>query len=166
MLFLVPHTEHLGVPQSKAIYLSTIGGIGGIIGRTIFIILVGKGINVFVFYVAIALICTGSFLLDFVSSAYEVRAILAFVQGFSFFIEDTIISSLCKYAILDDTNFKMALALSNFTGGLGATCAGTLTGYLFEVTQSFTKVFIILGFIHAAMVVHLFIVAIFIKRRR
>ena len=80
-------------------------------------------------------------MLDFVSSAYEVRATLAFVQGFSFFIEDTIISSLCKYAILDDTNFKMALALSNFTGGLGATCAGALTGGKFIYSLFYTNLF-------------------------
>eukprot|EP00057_Strongylocentrotus_purpuratus_P012784 XP_011667258.1 PREDICTED: uncharacterized protein LOC105439688 [Strongylocentrotus purpuratus] len=38
--------------------------------------------------------------------------------------------------------------------------------YVFDVIHSFTKVFIIIGFIHAAMVVHIFIVAVLIKRRR
>ena len=128
MLFLIPHAEHLGIPPSKAIFLSTIGGIGGIIGRTIFIILVGKGINVYVVYIAIGLICTASFLLDFISSVYAVRATLAFVQGFSFFIEDAITSSLFKDAVFDDRNFNMAVALSSFAEGLGATCAGTFTG--------------------------------------
>ncbi|XP_030849711.1 monocarboxylate transporter 12-like [Strongylocentrotus purpuratus] len=150
MLFLVPHAEHLGIPPSKAIFLSTIGGIGGIIGRTIFIILVGKGINVYIVYIAIVLIGTALFLLDFIGSAYAVRATLAFVQGFSFFIEDTIMSSLLKDAVFDDRNFNMAVSLS----------------YLFDVTQSFTMVFIIVGFIHAVMVVNLFIVWMLIKRRR
>ncbi|XP_030849699.1 monocarboxylate transporter 3-like [Strongylocentrotus purpuratus] len=166
MLFLVPHAEHLGIPSSKAIFLSTIGGTGGIIGRTIFIILVGKGINVYVVYIVIGLIGTASFLLDFISAAYAVRVTLAFVQGFSFFIEDAIMSSLYKDAVFDDRNFNMAVALSVFAGGLGAICAGTFTGYLFDVTKSFTRVFIIIGFIHAVMVVHLFIVAILIKKRR
>ncbi|XP_030849021.1 uncharacterized protein LOC115927376 [Strongylocentrotus purpuratus] len=166
MLFLVPHAEHLGIPPSKAIFLSTIGGIGGIIGRTIFIILVGKGINVYIIYIAIGLIGTASFLLDFISSAYAVRATLAFFQGFSFFIEDALMSSLLKDAVFDDRNFNMAVALGSFVDGLGATCAGTITGYLFDVTQSFTMVFIIVGFIRAVMVVHLFIVWILIKRRR
>eukprot|EP00057_Strongylocentrotus_purpuratus_P019204 XP_011673678.1 PREDICTED: monocarboxylate transporter 3-like [Strongylocentrotus purpuratus] len=181
MLFLVPHAEQLGIPPSKAIFFSTIGGMGGIIGRTIFIILVYKGINVYVFYIVIGLICTISFLLDFISSAYEVRATLAFVQGFSFFIEDAIPVTFNKEAVFDDRNFNMVLSLSNFMGGLGATCAGTFTAleiysplvinpvsqsYLFDVTQSFTKVFTIVGFLHAVMVVHLFIVAILIKRRR
>ncbi|XP_011664346.2 monocarboxylate transporter 12-like [Strongylocentrotus purpuratus] len=166
MLFLVPHAEHLGIPPFKAIFLSTIGGIGGIIGRTIFIIFVGKGINVYVVYIAIGLICMASFLLDFISSAYAVRATLAFVQGFTFFIEDAIAASLFKDTVFDDRNFNMAVAVSLFAEGLGATCAGTITGYLFDVTQSFTKVFIIVGFIHAVMVVHLFVVSILIKRRR
>ena len=128
MLFLVPHAEHLGIPPSKAIFLSTIGGIGGIIGRTIFIILVGKGINVYVVYIVIGLISTASFLLDFISSAYAVRATLAFVQGFSFFIEDAVTSSLYKDTVFDDRNFNMAMAVSFFAAGLGTTCAGTITG--------------------------------------
>ncbi|XP_030848443.1 uncharacterized protein LOC105439688 [Strongylocentrotus purpuratus] len=166
MLFLVPHAEHLNIPPSKAIFLSTIGGIGGIIGQTIFIILVSKGINAFVLYIAIGVICTRSFLLDSISSAYVVRASFAFVQGFSFFVDDAIMSSLCKDAVFDERNFNMAQALCNFMGGLGVTCAGTFTGYVFDVIHSFTKVFIIIGFIHAAMVVHIFIVAVLIKRRR
>ena len=128
MLFLVPHAEHLGIPPSKAIFLSTIGGIGGIIGRTIFIILAGKGINVYVVCIATGLIGTASFLLDFISSAYAVRATLAFVQGFSFFIEDAITASLFKDAVFDDRNFNKAVSLSFFAQGLGATCAGTFTG--------------------------------------
>eukprot|EP00057_Strongylocentrotus_purpuratus_P009206 XP_011663680.1 PREDICTED: uncharacterized protein LOC105438054 [Strongylocentrotus purpuratus] len=166
MLFLVPHAVHLGIPPSKAIFLSTIGGIGGIIGRTMLIILVGKGINVYVVYIAIGFFGTASFMLDFISSAYAVRASLAFVQGFTFYTEDAIAGSLFKDTVFDNRNFNMAMALSLFAEGLGATCAGTLTGYLFDVTQSFTKVFIIVGFIHAVMVVHLFIVSILIKRRR
>ncbi|XP_011663681.2 monocarboxylate transporter 12-like [Strongylocentrotus purpuratus] len=166
MLFLVPHAEHLGIPPSKAVFLSTIGGIGGIISRTIFIILVDKGINVYVVYIAIGLIGTASFLLDFISSAYAVRATLAFVQGSTFFIEDAIMATLFKDAVFDDRNFNMAVAVSQLAQGLGAISAGTFTGYLFDVTQSFTKVFIIVGFIHVVMVVHLFIVSILIKRRR
>ncbi|XP_788793.3 monocarboxylate transporter 4-like [Strongylocentrotus purpuratus] len=156
----------LGIPPSKAIFLSTIGGIGGIVGRTVFIILVRKGTNVYVIYITVCLICTISFLLDFVSSAYEVLAILAFVQGFSFFIEDAIPCSFFKDAVYDDKNADMAIALNFFMGGLGATCAGAFTGYLYDITQSFTKVFIIGGVIKALMTVHLFIVAILIKRRR
>ena len=69
MLFLVPHAEYMGISPSKAIFLSTIDGIGGIIGRTIFIILAGKGINVYVVCIATGLIGTASFLLGFISSA-------------------------------------------------------------------------------------------------
>ncbi|XP_041484931.1 monocarboxylate transporter 6-like [Lytechinus variegatus] len=166
MLFLVPHTEQLGIQSSKAVYLSTIGGIGGIIGRTLFIILLSKGVNAFAVYVSVGCICTGTFLMDFVCSDYRSRAALAFVQGFSFFIEDAIAANLCKGAVFDDGNIGTAFAISIFMCGLGATLAGTFTGHLFDITQSFTKVFIINGFIHAFMVGHLFIVAILIKRKR
>ncbi|XP_041478870.1 monocarboxylate transporter 5-like [Lytechinus variegatus] len=166
MLFLVPHTEQLGIPSSKAVYLSTIGGIGGIIGRTVFIVFLTKGVNGFALYIPVGCVCTATFLLDFVSSDYRSRAALAFLQGFSFFIEDAIGGSLCKDAVFDDTHTGMAFANATFWCGVGATVAGTFTGYLFDITQSFTKVFIILGLIHAFMIGHLSIVAILIKRKR
>ncbi|XP_041480288.1 monocarboxylate transporter 12-like isoform X2 [Lytechinus variegatus] len=166
MLFLVPHAEHLGIPPSTAIYLSTIGGIAGILGRTLFIILIRKGFSDLNIYIVVGLICTGSFLLDFVGSAYPVRAILAFFQGFSFFIEESVYSSLSKVAIFDENNFAMALATLNVVGGLGVTSAGLFTGYMYDVTQSFTTVFIIMGVIHGIAVINLLIVVILIKRRR
>ncbi|XP_054768927.2 monocarboxylate transporter 7-like isoform X1 [Lytechinus pictus] len=166
MLFLVPHAEHLGISPSTAIYLSTIGGIAGILGRTIFITLIRKGFSDLNVYIVVGLICTGSFLLDFVGSAYPVRAILAFFQGFCFFIEESVYSSLSKVAIFDENNFAMALATLNVVGGLGVSSAGLFTGYIYDVTQSFTTVFIIMGVIHGVAVINLLIVVILIKRRR
>ncbi|XP_041478865.1 monocarboxylate transporter 7-like [Lytechinus variegatus] len=166
MLFLVPHTEQLGIPSSKAVYLSTIGGIGGIIGRTVFVVFLGKGVNAFAVYIPVGCVCTATFLLDFVSSDYRSRVVLAFLQGFSFFIEDTMLSTLCKEAVFDDMNTATALTTVAFWTGMGATAAGIFTGYLFDITQSFTKVFIILGITHAFKVGHLFIVAIILFKRK
>ncbi|XP_041467314.1 monocarboxylate transporter 14-like [Lytechinus variegatus] len=165
MLFLVPHAEQLGIPPSKAIFLSTIGGIGGIIGRTLLLIIIHKELQVYAFYIATGVVCTASLLLDFIGSSYGVRAVLAFVQGYSFFIVDCVPGSLYKDAIFNDANFGASIALSSFLGGLGATAAGTFSGYLYDVTQSFTKVFIINGCIHACAVCNLAFVAILIKQR-
>ncbi|XP_041466541.1 monocarboxylate transporter 5-like [Lytechinus variegatus] len=165
MLFLVPHAEQLGIAPSKAIFLSTIGGIGGIIGRTLMLIIIHKKFQVYTVYTATGVVCTTSFLLDFIGSSYGVRAVLAFVQGYSFFIEDCIPGNLYKDAICNDANFGASIALSSFLGGLGATAAGTFSGYLYDVTHSFTKVFIINGCIHACVVCNLAFVAILIKRR-
>ncbi|XP_041483269.1 monocarboxylate transporter 12-like [Lytechinus variegatus] len=166
MLFLVPHAEHLGIYSSNAIYLSAIGGLGGILGRAIFIILIRKGFNENHVYIVVGLICTGSFLLDFISSAYSVRSILAFAQGFSLFIEESVHNSLAKRTVFDEENFNMALATFNFTAGMGIACAGVFTGYLFDVIQSFTIVFIIIGVIHGIGVINLLIVEVLIRRRR
>ncbi|XP_041465951.1 monocarboxylate transporter 14-like [Lytechinus variegatus] len=165
MLFLVPHAEQLGIPPSKAVFLSTIGGIGGIIGRTLLIVIIHKELQVYTFYIATGVVCTASFLLDFIGSSYGVRAVLAFVQGYSFFIEDCIPGNLYKDAIFNDANFGASVALGSFMGGLGATVSGTFSGYLYDVTQSFTKVFIITGCFHACAVFNLAFVAILIKRR-
>ncbi|XP_063970875.1 monocarboxylate transporter 7-like [Lytechinus pictus] len=166
MLFLVPHAEHLGISPSNAVYLSTLGGLGGILGRTILITLISKGVSDLSVYIVVGSICSGSFFLDFISSAYPVRATLAFIQGFSFFIEDSVLTSLSKSAIFHENNFDMAVAIANFTSGLGISCAGIFTGYLIDVTESFTKVFIIIGAIHAIAVINLIIVCFLIKRRQ
>ncbi|XP_041452650.1 monocarboxylate transporter 7-like [Lytechinus variegatus] len=166
MLFLVPHAEHLGISPSNAVYLSTLGGIGGILGRTTLITLISKGVSDLSVYIVVGSICSGSFFLDFIISAYPVRATLAFIQGFSFFIEDSVLTSLCKAAIFHEKNFDMAVAIANFTGGLGISCAGIFTDYLIDVTESFTKVFIIIGAIHAIAVIDLIIVCFLIKRRQ
>ncbi|XP_041478853.1 monocarboxylate transporter 7-like [Lytechinus variegatus] len=166
MLFLVPHTEQLGIQSSNAVFLSTIGGIGGIIGRTVFIILLYKGVNAFAVFIPVSCICAGSFLLDFISSGYQCRAALAFIQGFCFFIEDALCASLSNDAVFDDNNCDTAIALSMFWYGLGGTISGTFSGYLFDLTQSFTKVFIIIGISHSIMAGYLAVVTFFIHRRR
>nr|XP_054767190.1 uncharacterized protein LOC129274401 [Lytechinus pictus] len=166
MLFLVPHTEQLGIQSSNAVFLSTIGGVGGIIGRTVFIILLYKRVNAFAVFIPVSCICAGSFLLDFISSGYQSRAALAFIQGFCFFIEDALYASMSNDAIFDDNNSDTAIALSMFWFGLGETIAGTFSGYLFDLTQSFTKVFMIIGFLHSIMAGYLAVVTFFIQRRR
>ncbi|XP_041466832.1 monocarboxylate transporter 14-like [Lytechinus variegatus] len=165
MLFLVPHAEELGIPPPRAIYLSTIGGIAGVIGRSVLVILLKYGANDLVVYIIVGTICTFSFLLDFIGSAYPLRAVLAFTQGLCFFIEDNVYISLSKKAVFDEANFDIALSLYSFTCGVGISCGGLLTGYLFDVTRSFTKVFIIIGFIHAIAVINLLLVVVLIRRR-
>ncbi|XP_054756899.2 monocarboxylate transporter 14-like [Lytechinus pictus] len=165
MLFLVSHAEELGIPPPRAIYLSTIGGIAGVIGRSVLMILLKHGANDLVVYIIVGTICTVSLLLDFIGSDYPIRAVLAFTQGLCFFIEDNVYISLSKKAVCDEANFDIALSLYSFMCGVGIACGGLLTGYLIDVTQSFTKVFIIIGFIHAIAVINLLVVVVLVKRR-
>lgn len=128
MFFLVPHAEQLGFAQSRAVFLSSIAGIGGIIGRTVFIVLVTKDVNAFYIYIVAGIPNTISFLLDFIGSDYSTRAGLAFVQGFCFFVEDSLFFAVLKETLVDQDNFSLAIGLVSFFFGLGASAAGYISG--------------------------------------
>nr|XP_054765695.1 monocarboxylate transporter 5-like [Lytechinus pictus] len=163
MLFLVPHAESLGIISSHAVFLASLAGIGGILGRTVFIILISKNVDPFLIYIPVSIVCTLTFLLDFVGSGYPVRAGLAFVQGICFFTEDTMPFAMVKKTSLGPVKFRRASAMLFFFTGLGATSAGYMTGYLFDLTQSFTKVFMVIGVFHFVSVVILIITVVSLR---
>eukprot|EP00057_Strongylocentrotus_purpuratus_P011697 XP_011666171.1 PREDICTED: monocarboxylate transporter 4-like [Strongylocentrotus purpuratus] len=166
MFFLVPHAEQLGFEQSRAVFLSSIAGIGGIIGRTVFIILVTKDVNAFYIYIVAGIPITISFLLDFIGSDYSTRAGLAFVQGLFFFVEDSLFFAVLKETLVDQDNFSLAIGLVSFFFGFGASAAGYISGSLFDLTQSYTKVFIIIGIVHAIVVVQVIITTACLRKRK
>ena len=79
VLYLVPHAEQLGITPSRAVFLSSIGGIGGIIGRTIAVILLVKKVHMFKIYIMLVLLPACHFSL--ISSANH----SSFVQFGQFF---------------------------------------------------------------------------------
>nr|XP_054759815.1 monocarboxylate transporter 9-like [Lytechinus pictus] len=165
MYFLVPHAKQLGIPESQAVFLSTIAGIGGIIGRTIFIVLVAKGVDAFHIYIVSGITVTLPFLLDFIGSKYWIRAGLAFLQGLCFFAEDAIFFTVAKNTLFNPDHLSLAIALVSFFFGLGGSSAGFITGSLFDLTQSFTKVFIIIGIVLVTVVLQVIITTVCIRRR-
>ncbi|XP_030855528.1 monocarboxylate transporter 5-like [Strongylocentrotus purpuratus] len=166
MFFLVPHAEQLGIAESRAVSLSSIAGVGGIIGRTVFIALVTKDVNAFYIYIVAGIPITISFLLDFIGSDYSTRAGLAFLQGFCFFSLDTLFLAIPKETLVDQDNLSLAIALASFFFGLGALAAGYISGSLFDLTQSYTKVFIIIGIVHAIVIVQVIITTACLRKRK
>ncbi|XP_041477812.1 uncharacterized protein LOC121425711 [Lytechinus variegatus] len=163
LLFLVPHAESLGITSSHAVFLSSLAGIGGILGRTVFIILISKNVDPFLIYIPIGIVCTLTFLLDFTGSGYTVRAGLAFVQGICFFTEDTMPFAVVKKIALDPDKFRRFTAMVHLFLGLGATSAGYMTGFLFDITQSYTKVFMFIGVLHFVSMVILITTVILLR---
>ncbi|XP_041477249.1 monocarboxylate transporter 9-like [Lytechinus variegatus] len=163
LLFLVPHAESLGIISSHAVFLSSLAGIGGILGKTVFIILISKRVNPFLIYIPVSIVCSLTFLLDFVGSGYPVRASLAFIQGICFFTEDTMPFAVVKKITFDPVKFRRASAMLFFFTGLGSTSAGYITGFLFDITQSYTKVFMFIGVLHIVSLVILITTVILLR---
>ena len=127
-LYLVPHAEQLGITPSRAVFLSSIGGIGGIIGRTIAVILLIKKVHMFKIYIIVGFITSLSFFLDFVGKTFIIRSVWAFFQGLCFFVLDTADPTFLKLTLVDERNFSFGLGLVMLMKGFGNVSAGLITG--------------------------------------
>ncbi|XP_063964877.1 uncharacterized protein LOC129274279 isoform X2 [Lytechinus pictus] len=165
VLFLVPHAEDLGIDQSTAVFLSSFGGLGGIIGRTIAVILLAKKVHMFKIYIIVGFVNSLTFFLDFVGRSFLVRSVWAFAQGFCFFLLDTAGSTFLQELVKDERNFSFALGLIMFMRGCSSTSAGFLTGTLIDSLQSFTKVFMITGVWMAISTINIAVLLLILIRR-
>ncbi|XP_041484540.1 uncharacterized protein LOC121431107 isoform X2 [Lytechinus variegatus] len=165
VLFLVPHAEDLGISSSKAVFLSSVGGVGGLIGRLIAIFLLFKKIDMIKIYIIVGFINSLTFFLDFIGESFLVRSVWAFIQAVCFFIQDTSGATYLKFVLRDESNFSFGLGLIMLVQGCGSISSGVFTGTLLDVTQSYTKVFMITGISSACCTVNVIVIFILLKGR-
>ncbi|XP_071508747.1 monocarboxylate transporter 3-like [Diadema antillarum] len=146
MLLLVPHATELGIDISNAVFLSSIAGFGGIFGRLAFLILLRFDCN-FILFMSCCLLGAVSFFVNSLTDAYAFQALLAFIQGLVIFILDASVITTMNMTVRNEANIPTALAVSSFLIGAGAIAGDTSSGRLYDVTNSFSIVFISLGFI-------------------
>ncbi|XP_063968268.1 uncharacterized protein LOC129280288 [Lytechinus pictus] len=165
VLFLVPHAEDLGISSSKAVFLSSVGGVGGLIGKLIAMVLLVTKIDMIKIYIIVGFTTSLTFFLDFIGKLFLVRSVLAFIQGVCFFIQDTSGATYLKFVLRDESNFGFALGLILLTHGFGSIFSGFITGTLLDLTQSYTKVFMITGISSACFTVNVTVIFLLLKRR-
>ena len=128
LLFLVPHAMWLGIPVSKAVLLSTMGGVTGIIGHLIFLVVDHWKKNIFIFFAAC---CTASalvFFLDSMSSSFWFLSLTAMLQGICIFGADSFPTAVAKRVIKNSENFPSALSVINVSASIGAVIGDILSG--------------------------------------
>eukprot|EP00057_Strongylocentrotus_purpuratus_P004368 XP_003728546.1 PREDICTED: monocarboxylate transporter 4 [Strongylocentrotus purpuratus] len=145
VLFLVPRAEGHGIPSSKAVFVSTAGGAGGIVGRVFFIALLYFGANPIVLSCVFFMMSAVTFLADPFITTFPVMCVVAFIQGWSVFSCNLALSGYLKYSVSDE-NFTMAAGIDGLVSGLGRMSGGFLGGLIKDATQSFTTVFVGIGF--------------------
>ncbi|XP_041484027.1 uncharacterized protein LOC121430724 [Lytechinus variegatus] len=165
VLFLVPHAEDLGISSSRAVFLSSIGGVGGLIGRLIVVVLLVRKIDMIKIYIVVGFITSLTFFLDFTDESFLVRSVWAFIQGVCFFIQDTSGATYLKFVLRDESNFGFGLGLILLAHGFGSISSGIFTGTLLDFTQSYTKVFMITGISSACFTVNVTVIYLLLKRR-
>ncbi|XP_071494455.1 monocarboxylate transporter 12-like [Diadema antillarum] len=166
MLFLVPQAEWLGIEPSRAVFLSSIAGISGIFGRILFLVLVRWELNPTLIFVHCCFICSVSFFVLTLKATYVYQAVNASIQGFFMFILDSLPHTLTKKTVRRQENISKALSTMCITSGIGALFGDLLSGLIFDVTGSYTVVFMAFGLAEIVILVNLLVSEIFDRMNR
>ncbi|XP_030830587.1 monocarboxylate transporter 3-like [Strongylocentrotus purpuratus] len=165
VLFLVPRAEWHGIPSSDAVFLSTLAGAGGIIGRLVYIALIYFGANAIFLSFIFNMISAITFLMDPLITTFPEMCVVAFIQGWCLFSCQVSTAAYPKYAA-SDKNFALAAGLQGLMAGMGAIVGGFISGLIKDASRSFTIVFLVLGAVFTvnSMTTLLFFVAYRRKR--
>ena len=128
VVFLVPHGISKGIPAEKAVFLSTIGGLGTIVGR------IGHGplvdydiIRDDRLFGMLSLMCGITFLVDPLIDSLAILCVLAFIAGTALGARYPLSMTMTK-KLVDDDHFVSAMGWTHFFTGLGKAVGGALTG--------------------------------------
>lgn len=128
VVFLVPHAVNKGTPSDWAVYLSTIGGLGVIIGRIGYGPLVDNGIISDIrLFLILSLLCAVTFLCDPLTDSYSIMCVFALVAGISIGARYPLSISITK-SLVDCDAFISALGWTHFFTGIGKIFGPLITG--------------------------------------
>ncbi|XP_072177308.1 monocarboxylate transporter 12-B-like [Diadema setosum] len=157
MLFLVPQAEWLGIEPSRAVFLSSIAGISGIFGRILFLVLVHLDLNPNLIFAHCCVICSVSFFVFTLKATYVYQAVNAAIQGFVMFILDSLPHTITKKTVRRQEHLSIALTAQLLIFGSGALFGDLLSGFIFDVTRSYTVVFAAFGSIQIVVLVNVLV---------
>ncbi|XP_030839668.1 monocarboxylate transporter 4-like [Strongylocentrotus purpuratus] len=105
ILFLVPRAIWHGIPTSKAVLLSSIGGGGGVLGRILCIaILFFLRVDFIVVSLILSVISSTTFLIDPLLTSFPVMCVTAFVQGLCVFSSGISSAAFLKGSVSNKTS--------------------------------------------------------------
>ncbi|XP_072178359.1 monocarboxylate transporter 12-B-like isoform X2 [Diadema setosum] len=119
LLFLIPRAESLGIESSRAVFLASIAGVGGILGKIALLIITHAQLDLSIMLVTCCSICDITIFINSFSTTYSYQAVMAFIQGVTVFMANSIGGVLSKYTITNEKNMPIAFTLMGFTSGLG-----------------------------------------------
>ncbi|XP_030839674.1 monocarboxylate transporter 6-like [Strongylocentrotus purpuratus] len=165
ILFLVPRAIWHGIPSSKAVLLSSIGGGGGVLGQILCIaILFFFRVDFIVVSLILSVISSTTFLIDPLLTSFPVMCVTAFIQGLCVFSAGISSAAFLKGSVSNE-NFTVAVGIFGVVYGIGGIVGSLLSGMIKDKTGSYTIVFIALGFTNCLTVI-LTIVFLAAQRRR
>ncbi|XP_071487380.1 monocarboxylate transporter 5-like [Diadema antillarum] len=169
LLFLIPRAESLGIESSRAVFLASIAGVGGILGKIALLIIMHAQLDLSIMLVTCCTICDITIFINSLSTAYPYQAVMAFIQGVTVFMANAMGGILSKSTITNEKNMPIALTLMGFASGLGilvgdmtsASFFATSQGHIYDVTQSYQVVYNMLGLLLLVVIINLTVFLIF-----
>ncbi|XP_072028354.1 monocarboxylate transporter 12-like [Amphiura filiformis] len=140
IIFLVPYTIGLGFPAQQASFMSTLGGVGTLVGRIIMFIFPDHSLNSNRLQFMVLSIggAVSLFLYPFVK-AYWLLATLSFL-----------LAVMIKCIVPGDgEDFAEAIGLLHMFYGIGTLLGGPIVGSIFDLTGSFKIGFFIMAALEA-----------------
>ncbi|XP_072178382.1 monocarboxylate transporter 7-like [Diadema setosum] len=128
VLFLIPAAESLGVERSRAVYLASIAGFGGVLGKLGLLLFMHLAFDLTLVFVICCSICDVTIFISSMNNSYWYQALVAFIQGLTVFVFDSIGSVMTKLTVENEENMPIALALMSFACGTGTLIGDVLSG--------------------------------------
>lgn len=129
MLYLIPHAKWQGIGSSKAVLLSTVGGVGALLGRIFLSVILYFGVDPFVISCISSAVASATFLIDPWVTSYHFMCMTAFLQGWTLFINTTMRASMCKITT-SPQNFTLGYGYAALSSGIGGIAGGFAAGIM------------------------------------
>ncbi|XP_054755398.2 monocarboxylate transporter 14-like [Lytechinus pictus] len=163
-IFIVPFAISVGIPESKAVFVGTMGGVGGLVARILStVILYFHPTWVSGQYIVFCSLTSLMFFIQPLRTTYSYFLVCSFFLGFGLYGSSCLIEALIANVVKPDV-FPAAMSISYLCKGVSAVLTAYITGLLYDLTQSIEIQFYILGVLQA-ICVGIFISLLVIKKR-
>ncbi|XP_072039378.1 monocarboxylate transporter 13-like [Amphiura filiformis] len=161
LIYLVPHAMELGFQPYESSFLASIGGIGNLLACILYPILKIWVPDKTSLYLT-TLMTTFALGLDPLVSSYHSYIGLAFSSGIYVLARGIAILSVYKMVknVVQDDKLTNAILWNNVATSIGAISSGFFSGWIFDVTGSYTLSFLLLSAISLLALCPQFIVDI------
>ncbi|XP_072014978.1 monocarboxylate transporter 12-like [Amphiura filiformis] len=144
-VFLVPHAVDSGIPMKWAVYLSSAGGIGGLIGQIhLGPIVDRKWMTSSQVYLYMTILNILAIVCDYLIPMYSIKLLAAFIGGFTLLGRGAL---RVPMAAEIRESLDTVLSYSFFFYGVACLPGTTLAGWIHDVTGSYQHSILFIGFV-------------------
>nr|XP_054765009.1 uncharacterized protein LOC129271770 [Lytechinus pictus] len=163
-LFIVPFAISEGIPETQAVFVGTMGGVGGLVSRVLgTVILHFHPTWVSGQYVVFCSLTSLMLFLQPLKTSYNYTLACSFFLGFGLYGSRCLFEALVSNVVKPDI-FPTAISITYLFSGVSGILTAYNSGSLYDMSESYVAVFYILGVLEAVNV-GIFLLLLVIKKR-